>query len=450
MIMCITNKSVMAFALTVLLTGCANQSMPGYQRVYQGHQIPANLVDLVQKRLHTEGLKEATVSHDTVGRLRLAGKYRDEDEVERAFIITQSIVGIQSTSPFYPENVQEKRWEHEAGNALADFFKRKKQAQNNAPGKKRALVIGINQFMDLKHLTDIQGEDDARLMGMVLANYGYHVMSLLGEQATKANIESTIEKMDQVLGSNDTLFIYISSHGNQPVPTPNNNDERRMSIAAYDSGDTATSRTSRDKTAYLLNLQRTSVRDTLIQELAQKPTVVTRVIIDTCYSGEILKELPSAGAAFQAQVNGGNYEKASVSVASWTGESFTSKAIAFVDDVKPKTAQAKTQNQVGKGTEFAARKNYTFITATGPGERSFGPKTEVGTFISPVNQVDVLRGSFFTQSFIAYLKQFSGDVPQAFEAGRAFTSQHVMTGKERQNPRRFTTIPVALDNLAKY
>ncbi len=119
-------KNMTTIALAVVITGCANQSMPGYQRVYQGHQIPTNLVDIVQKRLNAEGLKQATVSVDTVGRLRLTGTYRDEDEVERAFIIAQSIVGIQSTSPFYPEKVQEKRWEREAGNALGDFFKRKK------------------------------------------------------------------------------------------------------------------------------------------------------------------------------------------------------------------------------------------------------------------------------------------------------------------------------------
>ena len=444
MIMRTISKIIMGLALVVLITGCANQSMPGYQRVYQGHQIPQNLVEFVQKRLHAEGLKQAVVSNDAVGRLRLVGKYLYDDEVERAFLISQSIVGIQSTSPFYPENVQQKRWSRDAGNALADFYKRKKQSQNNAPGKKRALVVGINKFMDRKRLTDIQGEDDARMMGLVLANYGYDVVSLLGERATKINIESAIAEMDRALGPSDTLFIYVSSHGNQPVPTPGNNDERRMSIAAYDSGDTDISRPpSRDRTDYLLNLQRTSVRDTLIQGLAQKPTAVTRVIIDTCYSGEILKELSSPGAAFQAQLNSGGYEKASVSVASWTGESFTSKAIAFVDGAK----LSANSSHAGKGAEFVARKNYSFITATSPGELSYGPPTTVGTFTLPEKQDEVLRGSFFTQSFIAYLKQFSGDVPRAFEASRSFTSKHL---KQQQNPQRFTTISVALDNLAKY
>lgn len=434
-------------ALVLLVSGCANQSMPGYQRVYQGYAVPQELADAVQKRLRAEGLARATVARDPVGRLRLTGQYRDEDEVDRAFLITQSIVGIQSTSPFYPENVQEKQWSRDAGNALADALRRRKVAQDAGPGRKRALVIGINTFMNRSRMNDIQGEDDARVMGLVLANYGYEVMSVLGERATKANIESAIAQMDQSLGANDTLFIYVSSHGAPPIPTPAGGDERRMSIIAYDTGvaDPSNAR-GVDKTSFALNVHRTSVRDTLIQKLAQKPTAFTRVLIDTCYSGEILKDLASEGAAYQARVNGGTHEKASVSLASWTGASFTAKSIAYVDDAPPRAAAPDARQDAG----FATRRNYTFITATGPGEKAYGPDPTKGTFASPVGDGDVLRGSYFTQSFMAYLKRFSGDVPRAFEASRSFTSQYMLENRLPQNPRRFTTMPAEHDNLAKY
>lgn len=429
-------------ALAILLAGCANQSMPGYQRVYQGYQVPQNLADAVQARLRAEGISQAVIGRDSVGRLKLNGVYRNEDEVERAFLITQSIVGIKSTSPFYPENVQEKLWEREAGAALSDYFKRKKQVQANAPGKKRALVIGINHFQSYPQIPDIQGEDDARMMGIVLANYGYDVVSLLGERATKAKIESEIANLDQALGPNDTLFIYVSSHGTQPVPTPSGGDERKMSIVAYDSGPLSP---GIDSTTGALTIQRTSVRDTLVQRLAQKPSAMTRVIIDTCYSGEILRDMPSVGSDYQERMNGGGFEKASVSEASWTGASYTSKSIAFVDDGNRSVAQT------AKASEPATRRNYSFITATGPGEKSWGPSSNEGTFSDPTSQGEQLRGSFFTQSFIAYLKQFSGDVPRAFEEARMFTSRKVQEGtKQSQNPRRFTTIPTDIDNLAKY
>ena len=432
----------MAFALMLLLAGCANQSMPGYQRVYQGYQVPQNLADAVQARLRAEGISQAVIGRDSVGRLKLNGIYRNEDQVERAFIITQSIVGLQSTSPFYPENIQEKRWEREAGAALSDYFKQKKQAHANTPGKKRALVIGINRFQAYPQITDIQGEDDARLMGIVLANYGYDVMSLLGARATKAKIESEIANLDQVLEPNDTLFIYVSSHGAPPVPTPAGGDERKMSIVAYDSGPLSS---RMDRTGGALTIQRTSVSDKLVQRLAQRTSAMTRVIIDTCYSGEILRDMPTVGSAYQDRMNGGGFEKASVSEASWTGASYTSKSIAFVDDSNRSVGQAT------KTLEPVTRRNYSFITATGPGELSWGPPSTVGTFLDPTSQSEQLRGSFFTQSFIAYLKKFTGDVPRAFEEARTFTSSKVQQGMEQsQNPRRFTTIPADIDNLAKH
>lgn len=451
-------KKILILAVVGILAGCANQSMPGYQRVYQGHSIPTALMDIVQKRLRSEGLNHATVGLDSVGRLRLTGTYRDEEEVERAFIIAQSIVGIQSTSPFYPEKILEKRWEKEAGSALANFYKRKSQEKNQAPGKKRALVIGINHFLDRKHLTDIQGEDDAFQVGAILTGYGYEVDSVLGERATKDNIESAIAKMDKILQPQDTLFIYVSSHGNQPVPTPENNEERRMSIAAYDSGDIDPAKPrSFDKTAYLLHLQKTSVRDTLLQKLAQKPTQVTRVIVDTCYSGEILKGLPSEGAAYQTQKDAGEYEKASVSMASWTGSAFTSKAIVFSEDVKNTNASGqgkKTAADLPADPGFATRKNYTFITATAPGEKSYGPPTNTGTFVLAEDwkggKGEKLRGSFFTQSFLASLKKHGGNVPAAFDEASSFTSRVTRQGGVQQNPRQFTNIPPAMNNIAKY
>lgn len=445
-----------ALIISVFLVGCANQSMPGYQKVYQGYEMPQNLVDAVQKRMYLEGLKNAVVTRDTVGRLRLAGQYKDEDEVDKAFIIAQSLVGIKSTSPFYPENVLEKRWNKDAENAMSDYFKKKKQAKLNAPGTKYALVIGVNKFIDSEHLNEIQGEDDARFMGFVLNSYGFNVMSVLGERATKYNIEAAIRELEEKIGSNDSLFIYVSSHGTQPIPTPANGDERKMSIAAYDSGDINPNNKSKDKTSFMLKLQKTSVSDILIQRLAQKPTAATRVIIDTCYSGEILKDLPSEGAAYQAQQNEGGFEKASVSLASWSGEAYTSKGISFVADANASTNANASKNSTvnpAQKSKFEERKNYTFITATSANEIALGPRVSEGTFKSPINQSDLLKGSFFTQSFLAYLKKYAGDVPKAFEEARIFTSQQaekLSQGKVTQNPRRFSSIPAAVDNLNKY
>jgi len=43
---------------------------------------------------------------DRFGRIELKGEYEDEDEVDRAFSIAQTVVGIKWVSPVTPENIK--------------------------------------------------------------------------------------------------------------------------------------------------------------------------------------------------------------------------------------------------------------------------------------------------------------------------------------------------------
>jgi hypothetical protein len=432
-----------SFLLVALLAlgGCATKEMPGYQNTYQGYTVPEQLVARVNAKFREHGLTQATTTKDSVGRVRLAGAYRNEDDVDAAFTIAQSIVGIKSTSPFYPENVQEKRWERDAGRALAAFAA-SQQGSRGGPGTRRALIIGINAFADSR-IGLINGEDDARVVAAQLTKYGYKVTSLFGQQATKARIERAISDLEKELGPDDALFIYVSSHGAPPLPTPAGGDGRKMSVIAYDTGDTA-GRRSRDHVDYALNVQRTSVKDSLFQQLAQRPTRVTRVLIDTCYSGEILKDVPEDSRRFILERNGGQPEREGISIASWsTGAGVSSKGIQYVG-ASQATAAA---------SPFQSRQNYTVITATSEGQLSWGPTG--GKFQAPVGnsaQKD-LNGSFFTQTFAAWLEVHNGQIVPAFEQASAFTSRKVSIekgGTEKQTPRMFSTVPNTQDNLIKF
>ena len=437
-------KAALAVLAVVVVCGCASSSLPGYQNTYQGYNIPQTLMDRIAAKFAENGLRTATVSRDNVGRVKLAGSYANEDEVERAFIIVQSIVGLKSTSPFYPDDVKVKRWELEAARAMSGFTRPRPAA--SAPAQKRALVMGINTYLDGTHLRPIQGEDDARLVRDQLQRGGYRVTALLGAQATKAGFEAAITQMQNELGPNDTLFIYVSSHGTPPVPSPRGGDDRRMSIIAYDSGDIG-GRKSRDVTDYLLNLQATSVRDTLLQELAQKPTLVTRVFIDTCYSGEILRDVPDESRAYILKTNGGQVERAGVAMSSWSGPQYASKGISYV----PEGGNASTN----KGAPTARvpidrRSGYTIITATSEGQQSLGPPPGVGVFASPLEPTRTLRGSFFTQSFFEYLGVHDGQVAEAFDDARRFTQQKALAvsgGQAQQVPRQYSTMPPTDNNL---
>lgn len=417
----------LGLSLLLLLTGCAANQLHGYEHVYQGYTVPQSLLDTIQARLKQDGITGARIERDATGRVRLAGRYRNEDEVDRAFIIVQSIVGLKSTSPFYPENIAVKRWENEAGQALA---KQAGARLASLPGRKIALVIGITTFRDDKHFNPIPGVEDASVVAKAAVDAHYQVTALLGKQATKAAIEATLRQLEADLRPNDSLFIYISSHGSQPLPTAEGGDARRMSIIAWDSGDAAIN----DRTDYLLNLQKTAVPDVLVQRLAKKPTRNTRILIDTCYSGEMLRGLPDASNGYIARTNGGLPELAGISMASWTGKTYTSKAIRFSED-----RGAAARRGDAPAAEVYEERAYAIITATSEGEESLAPPRQTGTFVL---DGQVLRGSFFTQAFFHYLGKYDGHVEPAFEDARRFTMQNagvVTGGKQTQRPRQFAT-----------
>src|SRR5512139_373411 len=51
---------------------------------------------------------------DRFGRVQLKGEYNDEAEVDRAFSLAQTVVGIRWVSPVTPENIKVKEWEKRA------------------------------------------------------------------------------------------------------------------------------------------------------------------------------------------------------------------------------------------------------------------------------------------------------------------------------------------------
>jgi hypothetical protein len=418
----------------ILLGGCAASQMPGFQNVYQGYNVPESLVERVRIDLKKYGLPNAQVARDNVGRIRLMGSYQDEDEVDRAYIIVQSTIGIKSTSPFYPENIKEKRWEIAAGRAIAEHA----TMVRNIPVK-RALIVGINSFLDGEHLKPILGEDDARRVKFEAEKANYRATTLLGKDATKANIEEALRRMKQEVGPNDTLLIYISSHGTLPIPSPLTPDARKMSIAAYDTGDASVRGTE-----LKLKIHATSVADTKVQELAQMPTRQTRVIIDTCYSGEILKGIPDEAAQYVLKTNDGVPERASISMASWSGEAYSPKGIFFAEDKPTKSAKPGRDTAVS-AVQQAALNRYTIITATSDGQLSWGPATG-GSFESPVDPKKRLQGSFFTQAFFEYLGQNGGHIAPAFAAAQQFTYNQVAkipppAGPVQQRPRLNPPLP---------
>lgn len=410
-------------AIALVLSGCAANQLHGYQNTYHAYNVPQHLLKSIEAKLRQHGLPDARVKLDLVGRVQLAGSYRDESEVDRAFVIVQSVVGIKSTSPFYPDEIRVKRIEDEVRQSLAATLS---EAERRAPPRSLALVVGINAFRD-KRITAVPGEDDARVVAEVARKARYDVTMLLGPQATKSAIEEALARLEKTLRPQDRLFVYVSSHGNPPLPTSRGGDQRKMSIVAWD-----TVAAGVDATEVALNIERTSVSDTLVQRLARKESTNTRIFIDTCYSGEMLSGFPDQSGGYIRATNGGQVERAGLPLQSWTGAAYTSKAIRFVGDRVPKDKSSVTP------AEISPERAYAIITATSEGEESLAPGPG-GKFRLGARE---LKGSFFTQSFFAFLEESKGHVEPAFERARKFTSEkarEVTGNKKNQVPRHFAT-----------
>jgi hypothetical protein len=195
-----------------------------------------------------------------------------------------------------------------------------------------------------------------------------------------------------------------------------------------------------DQTELFLYVQRHAVPDTLVQNVARRPSHVTRVLIDTCFSGDMLDDIQDDSLTYIRQANNGHSERAGISLASWTTPGFTSKGIQFVGD--------DTEKRVDAGTRKAptaidrSRNGYTIITATSVDEESLGPQS--GSFLSPATAGRQLKGSYFTQSLFAYLESENGHLSTAFHDAQAFTSRkaiEVSHGVRHQTPRQYSTIP---------
>ena len=162
----------------------------------------------------------------------------------------------------------------------------------------------------------------------------------------------------------------------------------------------------------------------------------------------MLNDVKDESTAFILKANNGQPEREGISLAAWSGEKYTSKAIVYSPDELAASDKAKRQGVPQKIDRN--RSGYTVITATSEGQLALGPEQQIGVFDSPVTASQQLRGSYFTQAFFAYLEQSQGEIEPAFERAREFTSikaNTVSKGEKQQVPRKYSTFPAKQDNL---
>ncbi len=107
-------------------------------------------IQQVNQLFATNGVPNGRVELDAYGRLELKGEYDDELQVDRAFSLAQTVVGVKWVSPVTPENIKVKEWEKKLGS----LFSRAAVLQPGVRGEgpvgpirnRYALVVGVGKF----------------------------------------------------------------------------------------------------------------------------------------------------------------------------------------------------------------------------------------------------------------------------------------------------------------
>lgn len=258
----------------------------------------------IRERLQAAGLARAEVVQGDDGRVTLQGSYRNRTEVLSAFSIAQQVVGVRWVAPTTPEKIR-----YVFDNALDKFCAALGTCAGAKPAapppppapdptsrpppgtvtaaaaapRKYALVVGVGEFENLGREQWLQYTPrDAQLVYDYLvdprgAGFARGDVTLLTNQAaTRAALESAMERIAAGAGPNDLVLLYISSHGTPP------NDRGTMQVITYD---------TRLKPREQIFLS--SLSDDRIAEFAQRLGPARLVaILDTCYSGAAFEKVP--------------------------------------------------------------------------------------------------------------------------------------------------------------
>ena len=100
--------------------------------MYQKLNVAQENIDLIRKQFDNQGLSDAVIGRDAIGRLKLEGSYANENDVAKAFEIARSVVGTSAVSPVTPANIKRKDWEIALTEGLAQYIERIAKKYNMA------------------------------------------------------------------------------------------------------------------------------------------------------------------------------------------------------------------------------------------------------------------------------------------------------------------------------
>jgi len=355
---------------------------------------------------------------DAYGRVQLKGGYEDDKQVDLAFSLAQTVVGVKWVSPVTPDNIKVKEWEKRIGSLFSRARVLKETGSEGSPGSVRnryALVVGVGQFKYGIQTLQYTVRDASSFYSFLVNPQGAafprsNVYYLTDQTATRDNIMKYLNTIKNAAGPDDLVVVYMSSHGTPPDKFGG------VHIVTYD-----TEVKPRERVWH------TAVTENMLKDFVEGLRAKRLVmILDTCYRNGAYRSIPGFLPPGGKSLGADDDEGYGISK-DYGKRLFGSKDIVLDEEPKKASGAAKsvdTQDGYGK----------VLLSASSAGEKSW--------------ESDSLKNSVFTYYFVDGLKRYNGSVKDAFTYSKPLVSQRVKQEKGAEiNPTPQARAPTSNWNM---
>jgi len=361
----------------------------------------------IRELFQVNGLTQAAIGLDRRGRVELQGVYDNELEVDRAFSLAQTVVGVRWVSPVTPERIRVRAWMSCLESLLAgrpcDAPTQRREPVDRSPEgppgplqQRYALVVGIGRFQDsriqpLRYAAKDAADVYRYLIDPAGGDFPPASVALLQDAgATRTAVVTALERITAQAGTNDLVFVYLSSHGTPP------DKYGGVHLVTFDA-------VVKPREQIWHSSLSEDVLRAFIQEVRAKRLII---ILDACYSNGAYTSIPGFLPQGGKSLDGDEYEGYGRS-----RRDMAQRLLGMKDLVYDATSSADPPNAVRQGW------GKVLISASDAGERSW--------------ESDQLRNSIFTHYFLQGLVRTRGSVKAAFEYSRPLVQQQVQREKGR-------------------
>jgi len=373
------------------------------QSSYGTNRVTQSDISRINTLYKQNGIKYGHVTTDVHGRVELIGSYKDERQVDLAFSLAQSVVGVNLVSPVTPEHIQVKEWEKCLELILSRQVRGRCGAQTipartidpSAPGpvaNKYALVVGVGTYKNGINPLQYASTDAVNFYNYLVSPSGggfdkQDVILLRDQQATKAAVVNALNKIETEAKEDDLVIVYLSSHGTPPDKFGG------VYVVTYDS------QVKPRESIWNSSISADILRD-FIQGVRAKRLVM---IMDACYSNgaytQVSGFLPSGSKSLTNEEDEG-YGRSK----KYMSQRLLGAKDIIIDDVQ---ISSTSDNSEGWGK--------VLVSASGAGEKSW--------------ESDTLHSSIFTYYFLQGLQLNNGNLSEAFYYSKPRVGQRVRQEK---------------------